>query len=113
MTTPHYLILDNDEINSDVLIHVLEFIGEFTYQIYTKPIDLIKALQNNKPDIIFCNVTAKGCDIRELCHRNEIDIPLIFISVLYKSEERRKCFLESEHPYITTPLTTEKIQTHL
>jgi CheY-like chemotaxis protein len=113
MSPPHYMILDNDNINSSVLIEILEFIGECTYHVLTSPQQLLEVLEINKPDTIFCNVTAKGCDARELCNNQAIDYPLVFISVLDKSEERRQCFLNSGYPYITSPLSPEIIQRHI
>ena len=114
MTIAQYMILDNDEINSDVLISMLEFIGKCAYQVFTSPSQLFAALKQDKPDVIFCNITAKGCDARELCKKTkEINVPIIFISVLDKSEERRHCFIDSNSPYITSPLTPEMIQQHL
>ncbi len=107
------MILDNDDCNSEVLIQVLDFIGKFTYQLFSTPSELLNALKQAEPDVIFCNVTMRGSDARELCNNKEIKIPFIFISVLYPSEERRICYLESGHPYITSPLTPQLIQQHL
>jgi len=113
MTLSRYMILDNDKINSEVIVDMLEYIGECSYQLFTSPSQLLDALKFDHPDLIICNITARNCDARELCKNTEINIPFIFISVLNKSEERRHCYIDSGHPYITSPLTPEIIQQHL
>ncbi|NOQ80129.1 MAG: response regulator [Gammaproteobacteria bacterium] len=113
MTTPKYMILDNDDNNSKVMTAMLEFFGECICQVFTSPSQLLDALKQDKPNKIFCNVTARGCDCRELFENTEINLPFIFISSLNKSEERRHSYLDSGHPYITYPLTIKEIQKHL
>jgi CheY-like chemotaxis protein len=113
MTVSQYMILDNDQINTEALISMLEFIGKCAFKVFSSPSQLLEALKYDKPDVIFCNITARGCDARELCYKKEITAPIIFISVLNKSEERRNCFLKSGHPYVTSPLTPEMIEEHL
>ena len=113
MTIPKYMILDNDDNNSQVMIAMLEFFGECICQVFTSPSQLLEALKQDKPNNIFCNVTARGCDPRELFENTEINLPFIFISSLNKSEERRNFYLDSGYPYITYPITIETMQKHL
>ena len=113
MATAQYMILDNDGMNSNVLKAMLEFIGDCGCQIYTSPEQLLIALENNKPDVIFCHVTARGCDSRELLMHSELDTPLIFISALKKSEERRQCYIDSDYPYMSYPLSVGVLQSQL
>ncbi len=113
MSTPRYMILDNDNISAELLIELLEHIGDCICQVFTSPLQLLSALNQNEPDLIFCNATAIGCDARELCKNKEINSPMVFISALTKHEERRRCFLDSAHQYITSPLNTDLIQKHL
>lgn len=113
MDTPQHLILDNDDMTSGLLELTLEFIGECSWKVFTSPSQLLEYLKHNKASTIICNVTTRGCDPRELFENKEIDIPLVFISSLYKTEERRSCYLESDFPYITCPYTPELLQAHL
>ena len=93
-------------------MEILNQIGQFNFEVFTSPSKLLDALKLEKPDIIFCNVTTRGCDPRELL-KAELNIPLIFISVLNPSEERRKSYLQSGYPYITAPLSINTIAAHL
>lgn len=107
------MILDNDDTNAKVITEMLEFFGECICQVFTSPSHLLEALKQDKPNKIFCNVTARGCDPRELFENTEINIPFVFVSSLYKSEERRQFYLDSSHPYITYPITIDTMQKHL
>lgn len=110
MSALKYMILDNDCLSSALLESILEIVGEGAYQIFTSPSTLLEALSSSKPDIVFCNVTARGCDPRVLCKNKEIDVPFVFISVLEKQEERRQCYLDSGFPYITSPISPQLIK---
>ena len=112
MTTLKYAILDNDDSNSLLLSCILESIGQFSLESFTSPTKLLEKMKSEKPDLIFCNVTTRDCDPRELLAA-EINIPLIFISVLSPAEERRKCYIHSGFPYITSPLRVDTIASYL
>ena len=105
------MILDNNEMNSNILVDILEFVGECVCKVFTSPQELLDALKSEKPNVIFCNVTARNCDARKVCNHPDLDAPLYFLSSLTRCEERRKCYLESGYPYVTgfpTPETLKK-----
>ena len=112
MTTLKYAILDNDDSTAFLLSCILERIGQFSIEVFSSPKKLLNSVKSEKPDLIFCNVTTRDCDPRELLAA-EINIPLIFISVLNPAEERRKCYLRSGFPYITSPLRADTIASYL
>ena len=112
MAALKYIILDNDNSNSFLLTCILDRIGKFSLQVFTSPAKLLDTIKSEKPDLIFCNVTTRGCDPRILLDA-DINIPLIFISVLSPAEERRKCYLQSGFPYITSPLSIDTIASYL
>jgi len=112
MTTLKYAILDNDDSTAFLLSCILERIGQFSIEIFSSPKRLLNSVKLEKPDLIFCNVTTRDCDPRELLAA-EINIPLIFISVLSPAEERRKCYIHSGFPYITSPLRVDTIASYL
>ena len=113
MKIPQYMILDNNEINSNVTVGFLEYFGDCVCQVFTSPSQLLDALKQTTPDKIFCNVTAKGCDSRELFSGKSFDLPLIFLSSLEKSDERRHHYRDSNHPYLTYPISLEKLIKHI
>jgi len=114
MNQPCYYIYDSNPITVSVLTATLEIIGKCTYKVFETYSQLIKALDNSvRPDKIFCNVTARGCDARELCHHYDRSIPMIFISELFKHEERMQCYLKTGFPYVSGPLTIDSIQKYL
>ena len=86
---------------------------EVNYQVCTTHSEVIDSLKYSEPDCIICNVTANGCDSRKLCNNNEINVPFIFISDLYKNEERRRCYIDSGYPYISGPILSETIEKYL
>ena len=107
------MILDNDNLNAEVLKCILEYLGDCVCQVFSSPAQLLKALKEVSPDKIFCNVTAKGCDTRELFKASKADLPLIFTSSLDRSIERRLCYLDTSFPYLTYPLFIETIEQQL
>lgn len=109
MKIPHYFILENDEHHVSLLLHILETTGEFTYQVFSHTTALLIALKEKTPSLILCKVSITGCDAREICTNPSISAPMIFLSDLYEDEERRSCFLDSHHPYISAPFYPEKI----
>ena len=112
MSKPKYAILDNDSMTSSLLLEILNFLGKFSVEVFTSPPKLLDSLKQNKPDLIFCHITARDCDTRELLEA-EVNIPCIFISALEQSEERRKCYLDSRYPYLSFPLSIENIASYI
>lgn len=53
MTPPKYMILDNDDMNSEVLTAMLKFLGGCICQVFTSPSQLLIALKQNKPDKMY------------------------------------------------------------
>jgi len=113
MNAPRYFILENDDNNLSLLLYILNDIGEYSYKVFNRTSELLGALKNDTPSIILCKVSIAGCDVREVCNSNLVNQPMIFLSDLYQSEERRSCFLESEHPYISAPFYPEKLIPHI
>jgi len=113
MAVPQYFILESDENNLSLLLYILSDSGEFTYKSFNKISSLLDALKNERPNLIICKVSISGCDVREICRSELASAPFIFLSDLYKGEERRSCFLESQYPYISAPFYPEKILPHI
>jgi len=109
MTNPDFIILDNGTMHSGILAEILTRVGNYSYLVLTAPSQVIEALKICEPKAVFCNVTARNCDTRELCENKELDIPFIFTSDLFKDEERRSCYLESGFPYLSAPFTIDSV----
>ncbi|NOR51931.1 MAG: hypothetical protein GQ470_04870 [Gammaproteobacteria bacterium] len=75
----------------------------------------IEALKNSlgsyRPDVIICEASTRGLDARELFPDISDNYPLVIISSINKPDERRKCFLQEKHRYLSVPYFPEEIRT--
>jgi len=110
MSRPLIVIVDRDEFNVFI---IKELVGDLDFCdiVHVNTTQELKSLLNKrKPDLLVCNASMRGTDVRQLCETEPLHVPCVFLSVLKRNEERRHCYLKPQHQYITTPIIPENIE---
>ena len=101
------LIIDTDDMTE---LLVREFLGEqFEYQVCRNPSHVLVQIAAFKPDLLICDAITPGEDMREVCIQISRLIPIIMLSSMNRNEERRTCYLEHTHSYLTKPYSQDDL----
>jgi len=115
------LVTDDKLENLDVLIKYLENFG-FRFLVARSGEEMLKRVNQIKPDIILLDIRMPGMDGFEACaalKKNEAfrDIPVIFMTALAETSEKVKGLESGAVDYITKPFQQEevlaRIRTHM
>lgn len=115
------LVIDDTPENLSVLLQILASRGYQVRPALSGEIAL-KAVQEEKPDLILLDIMMPGMDGFEVCAKlksNDLtkDIPIIFISALGETENKIKAFETGGVDYISKPFNAAevlaRIETHL
>ncbi|MDD3419137.1 MAG: hybrid sensor histidine kinase/response regulator [Candidatus Gastranaerophilales bacterium] len=108
------LILDNNPINSELLVEILEQINIDSKVLYSAE-DLFDVIEQESYDVIFLDVMMpfmNGYEVLEALSKNPVsqNIPVIFLSALSETKNIVKGLELGCYDYITTPYCIEELQ---
>ena len=94
-------ILDSDPIGFSLISGYLK--ESFECKHYSTADELIKNFDTDKCTVIACDAFNSGVEGRKICSQIGTVFSIIFLSSMTKDEERRSCFLDDKHQYMTKP----------
>lgn len=101
-------IIDMDKISASILNEYLH--DKFDCKFYSSSEELLQNFKKDKCDAIACDAFNSGEDARTVCLEMGEKLSIVFLSSMSSDEERRTCFLDEKHQYITKPFSAQEVQ---
>ncbi|MFQ4144264.1 PAS domain S-box protein [Chlorogloeopsis sp. ULAP02] len=107
------LVVDDNPDHLEILIKILSEHG-YKVQLVTSGKQALMAVELTQPDLILLDIVMPEMDGFEVCSQLKAsaqtkDIPIIFLSVLYKTFDKVKAFSLGGADYITKPFQLEEV----
>jgi putative two-component system response regulator len=108
------LIVDDTETNIDILVDILG--EEYDVAVAMDGESALETVEEEPPDLILLDIMMPDIDGFEVCKRlkgnpETANIPVVFLSALTETEEKRKGIALGAIDFITKPFEVSEIQT--
>ncbi|PIQ89366.1 MAG: hypothetical protein COV72_03225 [Candidatus Omnitrophica bacterium CG11_big_fil_rev_8_21_14_0_20_42_13] len=112
MENKRILIVDDEIFFLQLIDSMLKRIGGYEVMTLINTHDLVKRINDFKPDIIFLDIVMPEADGIEACRKlkNELyikDIPVIMLSAMSRDEDKKRAFEAGADDFIAKPVTKE------
>jgi putative two-component system response regulator len=107
------LIVDDTETNIDILVDTLG--EEYDIAVAMDGESALEAVEEDPPDLILLDIMMPGMNGFDVCKQlkgnpETANIPVVFLSALTETEEKRKGMALGALDYITKPFEASEIQ---